>query len=196
MRFEAKHNFFKRIVRNLNNFKNILVTLSTPHQLMEAYYLASPHYFGQTVVENVTTLNVSLLSPSVVKSLPDTVLSSTSTCITVTDKVMFDGTHYCSNMFVAIPSENSSSVMAQIQSIIIDGSNVLMLVRIHDCNYQSHIGSYKVTATDEYQTIHPSTLSDYYPLPAYSHGEGKVIVLKHYVSIKQCEVTASTVIVN
>lgn len=58
IRFEAKHNFFKRIVRNVNNFKNILVSLSTRHQLMEAYYLATPFYFGQAIVtENVTELS-------------------------------------------------------------------------------------------------------------------------------------------
>lgn len=38
-RFEAKHSFFKKVVRDVNNFKNILMTLSLRHELMVAYYL-------------------------------------------------------------------------------------------------------------------------------------------------------------
>lgn len=39
IRFEAKHSFFKKVVRDVNNFKNILLTLSLRHQLMLAYHL-------------------------------------------------------------------------------------------------------------------------------------------------------------
>lgn len=38
IRFEAKHSFFKKVVRDANNFKNILLTLASRHQLMLAYY--------------------------------------------------------------------------------------------------------------------------------------------------------------
>ncbi len=41
MRFEAKHSFFKRVVHNMHNFKNILQTLSTQHQLMVARHAVS-----------------------------------------------------------------------------------------------------------------------------------------------------------
>ncbi|XP_071814886.1 uncharacterized protein [Apostichopus japonicus] len=93
IRFEAKHNFFKRIVRNVNNFKNILVSLSTRHQLMAAYYLASPYYFGQSVVvENMTGLNVSLLSENIVTAIPSEIMSSST--VSVTDTIKFEGTDY------------------------------------------------------------------------------------------------------
>ncbi|KAL6480780.1 hypothetical protein MHYP_G00118130 [Metynnis hypsauchen] len=38
MRFEAKHSFFKRVVRHTGCFRNILLSLANKHQLMVAYY--------------------------------------------------------------------------------------------------------------------------------------------------------------
>lgn len=45
MRFEGKHRFFKRVVHNTQNFKNVLKTLATRHQHMVAYYLSAPSFF-------------------------------------------------------------------------------------------------------------------------------------------------------
>lgn len=45
IRFEAKHFFFKKVVRDANNFKNILLTLASRHQLMLAHYLSMPSIF-------------------------------------------------------------------------------------------------------------------------------------------------------
>ncbi|XP_042084783.1 uncharacterized protein LOC102293912 isoform X2 [Haplochromis burtoni] len=42
MRFEAKHSFFKRVVRHTHSFRNILLSLSMKHQLMMAYNQHDP----------------------------------------------------------------------------------------------------------------------------------------------------------
>ena len=39
MRFEAKHSFFKKIVRQTNCFRNILKSMAKKHQSMIAYHL-------------------------------------------------------------------------------------------------------------------------------------------------------------
>lgn len=44
-RFEAKHSFFKKVVRDVNKFKNILFTLASQHQLLLAYHLKSSCIF-------------------------------------------------------------------------------------------------------------------------------------------------------
>jgi hypothetical protein len=45
MRFEAKHQFFKRIAVKSNNFKNILYTLAKRHQLYQCLLLSSESYY-------------------------------------------------------------------------------------------------------------------------------------------------------
>ena len=37
MRFEAKHSFFKRVVRHTRSFRNIVLSLTMKHQLLLAY---------------------------------------------------------------------------------------------------------------------------------------------------------------
>ena len=37
MRFEAKHNYFKKLVDKINNFKNITYSLARRHQALQAY---------------------------------------------------------------------------------------------------------------------------------------------------------------
>ena len=38
-RFEAKHQYFKRIIQKTGNFINVAKTLATRHQMMQVYYL-------------------------------------------------------------------------------------------------------------------------------------------------------------
>lgn len=65
MRFEAKHNFFKKVVHDTHNWKNVLLTLSTKHQQMMAYHLDSGNLFKPKLyVENVKVVRVSELDPS------------------------------------------------------------------------------------------------------------------------------------
>ena len=45
VRFEAKHSFFKKVVQDANNFKNILLPLASRHQLMLAHCLEMPSIF-------------------------------------------------------------------------------------------------------------------------------------------------------
>ncbi|CAH3142204.1 unnamed protein product [Pocillopora meandrina] len=41
MRFEAKHNYFKKLVDNINNFKNITYSLAMRHQALQTYRMQS-----------------------------------------------------------------------------------------------------------------------------------------------------------
>jgi hypothetical protein len=39
MKFEAKHNYFKKLVDNINNLENIDYSLARRHQALQAYLL-------------------------------------------------------------------------------------------------------------------------------------------------------------
>lgn len=64
MRVEAKHGFFKRIVRQTGCFKNILLTLANKHQLMFANHLhesnASKPSFSVTTTRKVSLENLNI----------------------------------------------------------------------------------------------------------------------------------------
>ena len=53
MRFEAKHNYFKRLVGIVNNFKKIELSLAKRHQALQAYLLqSSSGNFFKTSIEH------------------------------------------------------------------------------------------------------------------------------------------------
>ncbi|XP_039660298.1 uncharacterized protein LOC120561302 [Perca fluviatilis] len=62
MRFEGKHRFFKRVVHDTHNFKNVLKTLATKHQHMMAYHFRAPSFFRpHTQASSVTSVQVTTL---------------------------------------------------------------------------------------------------------------------------------------
>ncbi|KAL2079481.1 hypothetical protein ACEWY4_001208 [Coilia grayii] len=77
MRFEAKHSYFKKVVHDTQNFKNVLLTLGTKHQEMQAYYSDRGELFWQSVyIENAepfSTCNLDeTLRSAVEKKYPNT----------------------------------------------------------------------------------------------------------------------------
>lgn len=52
MRFEGKHTFFKRVIRDAQNFKNVPLMLAKKHQMTMAYHIGWKFHF-QTRITNV-----------------------------------------------------------------------------------------------------------------------------------------------
>lgn len=62
MRFEGKHRFFKEVIQDTKNFKNVLKTLATRNQHMMAYHLNGPLFFQpQAQPSSVTCVQVATL---------------------------------------------------------------------------------------------------------------------------------------
>ncbi|KAK3739661.1 hypothetical protein QZH41_014201, partial [Actinostola sp. cb2023] len=54
IRFEAKHNFFKKLAITIGNFKNITLTLAKRHQQWLCYHLqTSPGHLGTFITKGV-----------------------------------------------------------------------------------------------------------------------------------------------
>lgn len=62
MRFEAKHSFFKRIVRHTHSFRNILLSMTMKHQLMIAFNQLD-HSVGRPVLQatQLSTVDTTVL---------------------------------------------------------------------------------------------------------------------------------------
>lgn len=68
--FEAKHSFFKKVVRYTNCFKNVPLSLASKHQMMIAYYLSSPCLSkSDTEVSALSTLPVDLLKEEIAQDI-------------------------------------------------------------------------------------------------------------------------------
>lgn len=70
MLFEAKHIFFKQIVKHISCFKNIPLTLASKHQQMIAFHINSPFYEKTSLdVRNVSIVPVDVLKEEVAQAI-------------------------------------------------------------------------------------------------------------------------------
>ena len=85
MRFEAKHKFFKRVVRFSSNFKNVLLSLSTKHQLMMAYNWQRNMAKPALVISKVSSLPLEVLHIDIQESVKKLFPQLTSVQLSNTD---------------------------------------------------------------------------------------------------------------
>ena len=99
LRFEGKHHFFKRVIHDTHNFKNVLKTLATRHQHMMAYHFSAPAFFRPDIqASSVTLIQVATL-PEVAKNYIETKTRSQN--IHSAPKVSISGTDFSKGMFVS-----------------------------------------------------------------------------------------------
>lgn len=115
MRFEGKHNFFKKSVKNL---KNIAKTLVKKHQSQLAF-----HYFQRLQFGPISEVLVSSIEGGeVLKEAFD--VSSVPT----TSWVKNYGTKYQVGMYVVTGVENEMPLFNRIDSIIVKDNNAYLLI--------------------------------------------------------------------
>lgn len=103
--FEAKLSFFKKLVCDVNNFKNILLTLSLRHELILAYCLDMPSLFKPTVdVERLSNVSLDILASSVKQGIEKKCRNLNRVFLATT--AYMHGTRYTKGMFVSTGSTN------------------------------------------------------------------------------------------
>ena len=181
LRFEGKHSFFKKIVHDTGNFKNILLTLATRHQLNQAYYLSLPSFFKPEVqTSTVHNISVALLRQELKSAL--SALGNFES-VDILSTCTLKGTLYRKDMYVPYRTRGGLPEFAKIMEICMLQGNVHFII-LPKCSYfLEHLHSFILTEERIPQVITPDQLLDYYPLSGYSTGNGVVIVPKHHIYI-------------
>jgi hypothetical protein len=168
MRFESKHQYFKKVIARLHNFINVTTTMAKRHQLLQTYELwgsdvlgASVHSIGKTTVLSVTSLP-SLLQASLTERFNiefveiETFASSS--------KVMFDRVKVnVGHVFVfkCVEEEEVPAFILVKFIINIRGTWVMCGRLLISNEFISHYHAYKVTLGDGWVTMLPSQLHDH-----------------------------------
>lgn len=176
LRFEAKHSFFKKVVRDAGNFKNILRTLATRHQLMLAYYLEMPSVFKPSIeTGHVSVVSVDILDAAVrvaiwnkFKDLDTVSLAST---------VFLNGTKYSKGMVLSVGHTSGLPDFGKVLEICIVDGRILFIIELFTAGFLEHLRCYQLTEKDPAVTlaVQPEQLNDYIPLVAYLV-DGKLLI--------------------
>lgn len=169
IRFEGKHSFFKKVVRDVNNFKNILLTLATKHQLMFAYYLDMPSLFKPGLeVQSVSVVSPDILDSGIKQAIKRRYKDVAS--VSLAETFCLHGTTYSEEMFVSVGSTSGLPDFGKIVKLLIVANKALFIVEPFSAVYLEHLGSYELTRQPSAALllVEPEELNSYYPLYCYN----------------------------
>ena len=143
MRFEAKHSFFKRVVRHTHSFRNILLSLAVKHQLMLAYHLHGNKIVQSSLqVTKLSTVNLSVLREDLKKAL-ETKLPGES-FVQLANTACYSGTSYSTGMILAYGSTGGLPDFAELIQIVVIKGQVSFIVKCFNSWYIEHLRSYEL----------------------------------------------------
>lgn len=147
MRFEAKHSFFKQIVRHTNCFKNIPLTLARKHQLTTASDLHSSDHRTPLMVTSVSSVPIDVLQSDIAiaikQRLPD------ETDVHITKSVSHNGMSYNKGMIVIHGQLFGLPEFAEILQIFILQGKIHFFVKKLSALYREHFRAFELVTSRE-----------------------------------------------
>lgn len=175
MRFEAKHNYFKRMVDTINNFKNIDFSLARRHQALQAYLLQQTgRSFCSMSLElgpgEATTVADANLE-DVLSELDGDINGGTALTVTSWAKVL--GTKYCQGCVIVTGLNHGQPTFGELHKVLsIMGMIIFQYKTLHILEYSHHLNAYHVERHHNVQVIKHEHLQDFHPLGIH-HGFGQ-----------------------
>lgn len=181
MRFEGKHKFFKKVIHDTQNFKNVPLTLARRHQKMMAYHLDCPSFFKPALQANtVKSIMVSSLPVNIQDflrqrcGLQNIVMSARS--------VSVDGINYTADMVVSVGSFGGLPEFRQIKQVVVLNMDVVFLCKPMIAWYHEHLHAYELSQSSIGLVATQLTeFNDVFPLSAYRVRGAMFVSLKHYI---------------
>ena len=185
MRFEGRHNNFKKLARIVDNFKNIAKTLAERNQASLCHSLSSGD-----VLNLVTQVGPGSSQPIITlersEEIADTLGCSRYDEVFCTTWVDVDGTKYKVGMTVLLEYNEDGATFGVIQHMFIDRDmNVdLSVVVVDDDHYDRHYHAHAVPYDHDgpLKLVPVRTLRDHHPLHAASgswNNPFKYVALRH-----------------
>lgn len=182
IRFEGKHSFFLKVVRDVNNFKNILLTLAKRHQLMFGYYLELPSLFKPNLeVHSSSTLCTDILDNSIKQALKRKYTNVMSVCLTTT--ITRHGTTYSEGMFVSFGSTSGLPDFGKIVKLLIVADKAMFIIEPFQSVYIEHLGSFELfrALSAGFLLVEPEDLNHYEPLYCYTIQGRQLVTAKAFL---------------
>lgn len=184
MRFEAKHSFFKHVIRHSNCFKNVPLSLAFKHQLMISYHMRASS-FEKPVLEltNVSTVPIDVLKTDIVENIEQRFPGTRE--VHMTRSVSTKGVTFKKDMIIAHGSTSGLPDFGQIVHVFVIQERLFFMVKRLCGWYSEHYRAFELTAcpTKDTDLIELSDLADDYPLADYFVGSLRMVTLKRHIHV-------------
>ena len=142
MRFEGKHKFFKRVIRNAQNFKNVAMTLATKHKA-GSYHLDCSSFFRPSVeMSNVTAVSLAIFPRMVQTAIAQNITMVGS--LSDVSSVCIDGIKCHPGMILSAGSCSGLPESPQIEKIVAANAEILFVCLKMTAWYSEHLRCYEL----------------------------------------------------
>lgn len=182
MRFEAKHSFFKRVIRHTNCYKNVLYSLAQRHQFQSAHNLHICRFPKPALeVSEVSTLPIDVINEDITWAVKQKYPQMET--VNLAKSVFYNGLNYRIGMVLSHGSLAGLPEFCEIVHMIVEQETLLFIVKNLDTWYLEHYRAYDlVTSTTRVlKLVGLHELTDHYPLNYYMIGGRRLISLKRYI---------------
>ncbi len=182
MRFEGKHRYFKQIVRHTGNFKNVLFSLATKHQLMIAH-----HLHATTTVPTFSTARVSQVPVAVLHTNVHNAIRRVSpgqTTVHLSNTVSVYGTTYSKGMILAYGSTAGLPDFIEVLQIVILRDKVHFIAKVSISWYDEHFQAFELESTELVVFVEQKDLTDVCPHSDYKVAGRHMVTLKRHICLE------------
>lgn len=183
MRCESKHSFFRRCLRNAQNFKNVTLTLTEKHQLLQAYRSSSQLYQEQFIFESSFVFCPSLFSSDIQKAISEFGFQKEE--VYCSYRTEYRGITYRKDMVLVLARNDSRLVFGHILFILLQDTTVCFLLRVMQSVVEPMTSVYNLLnkQSGPLKCVSLHNVLDWYPLEPYARtwSQYPVVVLKHSI---------------
>lgn len=143
MRFESKHSFLKNTIHDVQNFKNVLLTLSLKHQQMMACQFDSQSLFKPVLhVDKVTDIEISSLEADL-RTVIKRKYPHLET-VSLSKDIFFHGTRYVEGMILSSGYCSGLPEFQKIVTVLGNPKKVAFVAKKLTSWYIEHLRSFKL----------------------------------------------------
>lgn len=176
MRFEGKHSFFKKVVKQTSCFKNVPLSLATRHQMTISYHLSAPCLNKSDLeVSAVSTLPVDLLKEEIAQVIRQKFSDKPE--VHLTQCVTYKGITYRKGMILAHGAMCGLTEFSEIDQICIVHDDMFYIVKKLCGWYREHYRAFELSPAPT-RTFSLVTLSE------LKIGSSRMVTLKRHIIIK------------
>ncbi|KAL2095439.1 hypothetical protein ACEWY4_010158 [Coilia grayii] len=144
LQFEAKHSFFKQVIRHTNCFKNVPLSLATKHQLMMSYHLNSSTYEKDGLeITKASKVPVDVLKWEMAQVIEQKFSSASD--IDLTKCVSYKGVTYRNGMILVHGSTSGLPDFGEIIHICVVQKTLCFMVKRLSGWYREHFRAFELT---------------------------------------------------
>ena len=176
LRFESKHSYFKEVLRQRKNFKNVALTLSRDHQIRQAYLLETGFIKDDLIFNQTPCVDVS-------QEVYAALCENNVTLKFLVQNVTYKGTDYNVGQYVVLSRAGIDLELGYLISLVVGHSLALFFV-LQPCfgKYQPDLGVFEIcTRNANLFSVNVLDLTYFIPLSCHHINGKNFLTLKHIV---------------